>query len=268
MKLMKTKLAAAAAIAALGLGAAMPASALPLTLRIIDQGAAATFTCVDNAACDTNGALDQIGIDAGMANAFFGAAAGFTIVSASASASQTASQAQIDKSGNITATAAPGLLFMSFEASRQGFTLFGQNPRTLSTSGSATFTNSTDPGDNATLEGFNDPDNMLFAGILGDPATDGDEFATPLILLDPPCAGINPTTCAGASVLMGIIEPDPFSLTNRVVITTGPSAAGIPISVQFTDSLVKFGVVPEPTSLLLVGAAMLGLGVVGRRKKS
>ena len=273
MKLTKTKLAAAVAMAALGVGMTMPASANPLTLRITDQATNTTFLCIDNAACDTNALVDSIGINAGAANAFFGAGRGFDIVSASASAANTANLAQIDKSGNVTATAVPGLLSIIFEASRSNFTLSGLNPRTMSTSGSATFTNSVNAGDNATIEGFNDPDNLLFAGIAGDPNTDGNEFATPLILLDPPganCVGGNPVTCQGAASLNGIVEGDPFSLTNRYVITTGESSPGNTVSVQFTDSLLKFDQqqVPEPMSLLLVVAGLLGLGVVGRRRKS
>lgn len=277
MKLMKTKLVAAAAITALGLGAAMPASAA-LVLRVTDQGSGVSFVCADAvgvaSACDTNVAVNAIGLDALFANTTLGAGRAFNVEGASATAANTGTLAQIDQSGNVTATTVPGFLSIFFDASFDGFNLGGQNPRTMSTSGTATFTNSLNLADNATLRAFNDPDNMLFAGIAGDPATSGNEFAAPLITLDPgvsTCAGGNPVSCLGASMLGGIVEGDPFSLTNRYAVQTGESTPGNNVSVQFTASTLKFGttlVVPEPTSLLLVGAGILGLGLVGRRKKS
>ena len=134
MKLTKTKLAAAAAIAALGLGAAMPASA-DLLLRVTDQGSGLSFTCVDqNAACDTNNSVGAIGLDAAFANAALGGGRGFNVESASATVLNTATQAQIDQSGNITrVTAVAGFLSIFFDVTFDGFTLPNRNPRTLST---------------------------------------------------------------------------------------------------------------------------------------
>lgn len=274
MKLTKTKLAAAAAITALGLGAAMPASA-DLQLRVTDQGSGVTFTCVDNnAACDTNGAVGAIGLNATFANSTLGAGRAFDVASASATSLNTATQGQIDQSGNVTRTATgTGLLSIFFDATFDGFNIGARNPRTLSASGTATFTDSNNAGNNASLRAFNDPDNLHFAGIAGDPATSGNEFAAPLISFQPGvtlCSGTNPVSCSGASSLGGINEGDPFSLTNRYAISEFGST-GTAQSVQFTASSLKFGaqqVVPEPTSMLLVGAGILGLGLVGRRKKS
>ena len=273
MKLTRTRLAAAAATVALGLGGAMPARA-DLQLRVTDSASSVSFTCMDqDSACDTAltgpNAIGTIALDSTFANSQLGGGAGFTIAGSSATVTNSPTQAQIDQSGNVTRTAAgAGNQTIRFDATFEGFNLFGRNPRTLSESASATFTDSNNATDRTTFQAFNDPGNRHFGGIAGEAGT----FAAPLIVLDPgvgTCPNGNPTSCsANGTPLTGITERDSFSDTNSYTIQAGQNGANA-ASFQYGSSSLKNGLlqqVPEPTSMLLFGAGILGLGMTRRRK--
>ena len=297
MKLTKTKLAAAVAMAALGVGMAMPASAGLLSIRLTDA-TQAFFTCPDSvgvvSACDLNPLANEITLNPVTANAALGGAlAAFTIVGLSAASNfitGNPNAAVITSSGNLTATLVPGILPLIIEVSQTDWLKpVGQN-RTLSQGATTTFTNA-GTGDFASFHALNDQANLIWAGNLAVdpvpvvltaalaaalPAGAGDDFVTPNVRFNkgpgspPGCTAEVGfiQSCAGVSQLGGILETNPFSLTQRIVIATGASpVGGALIRVQFTDAATKFATVPEPASVLLFGAGILGLALTRRRKK-
>ena len=285
MKLTKTKLAAAVVMAALGVGVAIPASANPLQIRLTDPNAmAASLICVDgNGACDSDGLVNNaIAFIPTFANTFFGAGRAFDIVGLSASSNFTTGDpnaAVITSSGNLTATLVSGILPLIIEVSQTDWTKPVGQPRTLSQGATSTFTNA-GAGDLSSFHALNDQANLIFAGNDAGtgtalPVGAGDDFVTGPVLFnassgDPDCTGVvgNIQSCAGVSQLGGIAETNPFSLTQRFVIATGPSpVSGALVRVQFTDAATKFAAVPEPSIMLLFGVGILGLGLAGRRKK-
>ena len=281
MKLTKTKLAAAVAMAALGVGVAMPASAGLLQIRVTDPTAATAFICIDNTACDTNILANAISLDATAANAGLGPLRAFDIVGLSAASNFITGDplaAIITSSGNLVATLVPGILPFIIEVSQSDWTKPVNQLRTLSQGATTTFTNA-GPGDVASFHALNDQANLLWAGNDAGggtalPVGAADDFVTPNVLFaassgDPDCTAVvgNIQSCAGVSQLGGIIETNPYSLQQRIVIATGPSGvAGALVRVQFTDAATKFAV-PEPASMLLFGAGILGLALTCRRKK-
>jgi hypothetical protein len=80
-------------------------------------------------------------------------------------------------------------------------------------------------------------------------------------------------TCQGQAQLDDIIEGNPYSLSQRIIISLGPSdTPGALNNVGFSSSITKFASaavsVFEPKSMLLFGAGLFGMVAGGRRKKS
>ena len=284
----KKYLKTAIAIAVLG---ALPtaASAGLLTIRITDSNSGTTFTCVDDTACDSNSAPNQMTVNSTQANAALGSSV-YDVNNIGASsniASGDPLASVITSSGGVTAkSTAPGATPLIIEISQTDWTKPADLLRNMFQGPTVIFTK-TGLGDFALFHFLDDAANLLFAGNPAFdppntnspnlPAGAADDFVTPGVQFNAgvvangcgPVAG-DIQTCAGASQLNGITESNPHSLTQRIVI--GLSDSLIPQAlnrIDFGDSVSKFSTptqVPEPASMLLVGAGLFGAWVVRRRK--
>jgi hypothetical protein len=211
---------------------------------------------------DLNPAPEVITVDTAALNALLLGKFDFTSAGADDNILTATTLAVINSTAQVQVVSnmgAAGTLII--EATRDGWLIPLANPRTLTNGPSATLTQ-TEAG-TVLSQGFNDGGNVLF----------GTQFATPISTFQ---AGVGPnctaivggvSTCSDLQQLGGINEANPYSLTN--VQTLSSPAGDAPATYLVTDSSTKFGSqqVPEPTSLLLLGAGLAALGF-GRRRKT
>ena len=284
----KTYLKTALAIAVIG---ALPtaASAGLLTIRITDSNSGTSFVCADNTACDDNSAPNVVSVNATMANLALGSSL-YDINGLNAASNFTGGDplaSLITSSGGLQSKAtAPGATPLIIEISQTDWTKPLDMLRTLFQGPTTIFTK-TGLGDFALFHALNDSANLLFAGnpafdppntnSAGLPAGAADDFVTPGIQFN---AGVvangcgivagDIQTCASSSLLSGIIEGNPYSMTQRMVFELSDSLVPNALNrVDFSDSISKFSSptqVPEPASMLLVGAGLFGAWVVRRKK--
>ncbi len=283
-------MAAALAMAGFGLAASNPASAGFLTIRITDSNAG-SYTCVDQDSCDTNSAVNAVGINGTLANAALGATSVFDITSLGASSNFSGGDplsAIITSSGGIVANrTTPGKSPLVVEISQTGWTKPTDLLRSLYQGATTGFTNS-GIGDFMLFHALSDQANLLFAGnpAFTPPAANAanlptgaaDDFVTASVKFDassgdPDCgapAG-QLQNCNGSSLLNAFNETNPFSLTQRMSFNIGDSPiANGSNRIDFTTQASEFsfpGQVPEPGTIPLMGLGLMGLLAIARRKK-
>jgi hypothetical protein len=258
--------------------AAVPAHAL-LEWRVDGPGAGNNFVVCDAGGIgvcvvppgyvllvggDINPAPEVITVDTAALNILLTGKFDFTAAGADDNILTATSLAVINSTAQVTVGTGPAATLI-IEATRDGWLIPLGNPRTLTNGPSATMSRDLPIGTGtATVAsiGFNDGNNILF----------GTQFATPTSTFQAgvaPCSAIvgGVSTCSALTQLAGITVPNPYSLTNRQTISSPAGNQGSTFLI--TDSSTKFAsqVVPEPTSLLLLGAGLAALGF-GRRRKN
>jgi PEP-CTERM motif len=224
----------------------------------------------DNSPGDLDPTLNAITVNTTLANAALaGAGSEYTFVSAGASSNcGTVGTLAIPCTGigGLASIASSALINNSGSGGQIDIEVTQENwslpvgIRTLTNGPAATLT-SLGAGDFMDSTGFNDPGNAHFGLTLATPTsvfTPGNGLCT---------ANVGAiSTCNDLTQHAPVFEGNPFSLTQIMDFSL---VAGVPKTIQYTDASTKFATpvtVPEPMTLLLLGAGLAGLGFVRRRK--
>ncbi len=205
------------------------------------------FICPDNAACDTNPAVNAVTVQAGVAGVPL--IPGYTVAISVGTSNNPGSPpfALLDVTWNVSVLESAGGP-LTILVSQTGFTFPTTSLATLESVMSGDVLNGSVTG-----QEWANLSNTLFG--LG-PITPGPQgpFSDPMS----PFA-------SDLSILYSSTQP--YSITDRLIFFMGPIMATTTGDMRSTVRSTVTAV-PEPATLVLVGAALAGLGFLRRRKES